>query len=206
MIIEHTEALHVIDVNSGNKSNAESNQEDTAVRVNIEACKEIARQLRLRDMGGIIVIDFIDMKKRDNKKKIFDQMKKEMKDDRSKFTILPLSKFGLMQITRQRVRPELNIATGEKCPTCDGTGKITASVIISDEVEKTVEYLLGKQNEKSLTLLLHPYLYAYFNSGMLSKRVKWFMKYFKWVKLVEDSSLALTEYHFINSAGEEIEV
>ncbi len=206
LIIEHTEALHVIDVNSGNKSNAESNQEATALRVNIEASKEIARQLRLRDMGGIIVIDFIDMKKRDNKKKLYDQMKKEMKEDRSKFTILPLSKFGLMQITRQRVRPELNISTGENRPTCNGTGKITASVLVADQIEKTVEYLLGKQNEKSLTLLLHPYLYAYFKSGTMSRRLKWFLQYFKWVKVVEDSSLALTEFHFINSAGEEIEV
>ena len=206
LIIEHTEALHVIDVNSGNKSNVESNQEDTALRVNIEATKEIARQLRLRDMGGIIVIDFIDMKKRENKKKLYDSMKKEMKDDRSKFTILPLSKFGLMQITRQRVRPELNIVTGEKCPTCDGTGKITASVLIADQIEKNVEYLLGKQNERSLTLVLHPYLYAYFIAGTMSKRLKWFLRYFKWVKVVEDSSLALTEFHFINSAGEDIEV
>ncbi len=206
LIIEHTEALHVIDVNSGNKSNAESNQEDTAMMVNTEATKEIARQLRLRDMGGIIVIDFIDMKKRDNKKKIYDEMKREMKDDRSKFTILPLTKFGLMQITRQRVRPELNIATGEKCPTCNGTGKITASVLIADQIEKNVEYLLGKQNEKSLTLLLHPYLYAYFKTGVISRRQKWFLQYFKWVKIIEDSSLALTEFHFINSVGEEIEV
>jgi len=206
LIIEHTEALHVIDVNSGNKSNTESNQEDTALMVNLEACKEIARQLRLRDMGGIIVIDFIDMKKRDNRKKLYDQMKTEMSEDRSKFTILPLSKFGLMQITRQRVRPELNIATGENCPTCDGTGKITASVLVADQIEKTIEYLLGKQNEKNMTVLLHPYLYAYFTAGTMSRRMKWFLKYFKWVKIVEDSSLALSEYHFINSAGEQVEV
>jgi len=206
LIIEHTEALHVIDVNSGNKSNVESNQEDTALRVNIEACKEIARQLRLRDMGGIIVIDFIDMRKKENQVKLYNQMKVEMSEDRSKFTILPLSKFGLMQITRQRVRPELNITTGENCPTCNGTGKISASVLVADEVEKTIEYLLGKQNEKNLTLVLHPYLYAYFKTGITSRRMKWFLKYFKWVKILEDSSLALTEYHFINSAGEEVKM
>lgn len=206
LIIEHTEALHVIDVNSGNKSNAESNQEDTALRVNLEATREIARQLRLRDMGGIIVIDFIDMKKRENKKRVYDQMKAEMREDRSKFTILPLSKFGLMQITRQRVRPELNISTREECPTCNGTGKIAASVLVADQIEKNIEYLLDKQNEKSLTVILHPYLYAYFKAGTMSRRLKWFLRYFKWVKIIEDSSLALTEYHFINSAGEEIEV
>jgi ribonuclease G len=123
VIIEHTEALHVIDVNSGNKSNQESDQETTALKTNLVAAKEIARQLRLRDMGGIIVIDFIDMKKADNKKAIYDAMREEMKDDRSKNTVLPLTKFGLMQITRQRVRPEVNIVTKETCPACNGTGK-----------------------------------------------------------------------------------
>jgi ribonuclease G len=128
LIIEHTEALHVIDVNSGNKSNREENQETTALSVNIEAAKEIARQLRLRDMGGIIVIDFIDMRNLENKKLIYKTIKDEMAEDKAKSTVLPLSKFGLMQITRERVRPEMNIATKEVCPTCNGTGKITASI------------------------------------------------------------------------------
>jgi len=117
LIIEHTEALHVIDVNSGNKSTSETDQESTALKVNMEAAAEIARQLRLRDMGGIIVIDFIDMRKLEHKRVVYEHMKEAMKTDRSKYTILPLSKFGLMQITRQRVRPELNIATREVCPT-----------------------------------------------------------------------------------------
>ncbi len=206
LIIEHTEALHVIDVNSGNKSNREEDQEATALTVNLEAAKEIARQLRLRDMGGIIVIDFIDMRRAENKKKVFARIKKEMEGDRSKHTILPLSKFGLMQITRQRVRPELNISTREVCPTCAGTGKIAASIIIADQIENTVKYFLEKQNEKKLTVALHPYVYAYFTKGVFSLRVKWFMKYFKWVNLVEDSSLAITEYSFINANGELIQV
>ena len=206
LVIEHTEALHVIDVNSGNKSNAEDNQETTALKVNLEAAKEVARQLRLRDMGGIIVVDFIDMKRSENKKKIYEQMKEEMKDDRSKFTILPLSKFGLMQITRQRVRPELNITTKEICPSCGGTGKITASISISYEIETMLDHLLKKQNEKSLTLALHPYLYAYFTSGFISRQRKWLLKYHKWVKLIEDTSLALSEYTFVNKNGEPIEM
>lgn len=206
LIIEHTEALHVIDVNSGNKSNREDDQEATALTVNLEAAKEIARQLRLRDMGGIIVIDFIDMRKVENKKKVFQRVKQEMEGDRSKHTILPLSKFGLMQITRQRVRPELNIATKEVCPTCSGTGTISATIAIADQIEETIKYFLTKQNEKKLTVSLHPYVYAYFTKGIYSIRVKWFMKYFKWVNLVEDSSLAITEYNFINSNGELIQV
>ncbi|MDH5382527.1 MAG: Rne/Rng family ribonuclease, partial [Cyclobacteriaceae bacterium] len=138
LIIEHTEALHVIDVNSGNKSSKEEDQEGTALSVNIEAAKEIARQLRLRDMGGIIVVDFIDLRKAENKKKVYDVMKEEMKEDRSKFTVLPLSKFGLMQITRQRVRPEMNIKTREVCPACEGTGKVTATILVSDQIEANI--------------------------------------------------------------------
>ncbi len=206
LIIEHTEALHVIDVNSGNKSNSEANQEATALAVNLEAAAEIARQLRLRDMGGIIVIDFIDMRKAENKKLVYQKMKDEMKDDRSKFTVLPLSKFGLMQITRQRVRPEVNIITAEKCPTCNGTGQITASIQVAEEIEQTLEHLLVDQNEKNISLALHPYLYSFFTRGVYSIRFKWFMKYHKWVKLIEDSSLAVTEYKFLNSELEVIEV
>ncbi|MCV9388540.1 Rne/Rng family ribonuclease [Reichenbachiella ulvae] len=204
LIIEHTEALHVIDVNSGNKSNAEDNQESTALKVNMDAAKEIARQLRLRDMGGIIVIDFIDMRKVENKKLLFQKMKDEMKTDRSKFTVLPLSKFGLMQITRQRVRPELNIKTREVCPSCNGSGKITASILVTDQIEKDIEHLMTKQNEKKLTIALHPYLYAYFTSGLVSRRMKWYFKYKRWISLAEDSSKAILEYNFINGLGEEI--
>ncbi|OHX67528.1 Rne/Rng family ribonuclease [Flammeovirga pacifica] len=204
LVIEHTEALHVIDVNSGNKSNAENNQEATAFNVNLEAATEIARQLRLRDMGGIIVIDFIDMKKAEHKQKLYQHMKQEMKADRSKHTVLPLSKFGLMQITRQRVRPELSIVTKEKCPTCNGTGKITASIAIADQVEAEVMYLLEKQNGQKLKLGVHPYLYSYFTGGFPSRRMKWFFSHFKWIKIFEDSSLALSEYKFFDHHDEEI--
>jgi ribonuclease G len=206
LIIEHTEALHVIDVNSGNKSNREENQETTALSVNIEAAKEIARQLRLRDMGGIIVIDFIDMKNQENKKLIFKTMKDEMEEDKAKSTVLPLSKFGLMQITRERVRPQMNIATKEVCPTCNGTGKITASILVSDLIEKNIEHLLVKQNEKDLVLAVHPYVYAYFTKGLISKRVKWYFRYKRWVNMVMDSSMGVTEFKFLNKEGEEIQV
>jgi ribonuclease G len=206
LIIEHTEALHVIDVNSGNKSNKEDNQEDTALKVNLDAADEIARQLRLRDMGGIIVIDFIDMRRIENKKKLYATMKEAMKDDRSKHTILPLSKFGLMEITRQRVRPELAIATKELCPTCSGTGKISASIQVADQVENTIKYFFESQNEKKITVALHPYLYTYFTAGLFSRRVKWFFKYFRWVNMEEDSSKALTEFEVLNAQGEPIQI
>ena len=206
LIIEHTEALHVIDVNSGNKSNAGVDQEATALAVNTEAAKEIARQLRLRDMGGIIVIDFIDMRKADNKKAVYQAMKEVMKDDRAKNTILPLTKFGLMQITRQRVRPELNIATREVCPTCGGTGKVSATILVSDQIEKNLEYILTTQNQKGISMTVHPYLYAYFTKGIFSKRWEWYRKYHTWVKVESDSSLSLSDYSFNDKMGEEIEM
>ena len=206
LIIEHTEALHVIDVNSGNKSNSESDQEGTALSVNLKAAEEVARQLRLRDMGGIIVVDFIDMRKPDNKKALYQKMKEVMRSDRAKHTILPLTKFGLLQITRQRVRPELNIATTEICPTCGGTGKIAPSLLVTDQIEHHIDYLLVKQNEKDITISMHPFVHAYFTKGIYSRQMQWFMKYKKWVNLEVDSSLGLVNYHFHNKTGEEIEL
>jgi ribonuclease G len=207
LIIDHTEALHVIDVNSGNKSTREESQETTALSVNLEAAKEIARQLRLRDMGGIIVVDFIDMRSQDGRKLIYKTMKDEMgNNDRAKHTVLPLSKFGLMQITRERVRPQMNIITKEVCPACNGTGSITASILITDQIEQHIEHLFVKQNETELVLALHPFLYAYYTKGIISKRVKMFFKYKRWVKIVKDSSLGITEFHFLNKDGEEIDV
>lgn len=207
LIIEHTEAMHVIDVNSGNMGNASGgNQESTALEVNTQAAKEIARQLRLRDLGGIVVVDFVDMRKADNRRKVNDLMKKEMKNDRSRHTVLGLSKFNLMQITRQRVRPELNITTQETCPTCGGTGKISASIVISDQIINTVEGLIREQNEKGLTITLHPYLYAFFTKGVMSQQMKWFLKYKTWVNFIQDSSLGLTEYFIRNKSGQEVQV
>jgi len=206
LIIEHTEALHVIDVNSGNKSNSETDQENTALNVNLTAAKEVARQLRLRDLGGIIVVDFIDMKSVENRQKVFDVVREEMKRDRSKYTILPISKFGLMQITRQRVRPEQNIITGEVCPTCGGTGKITASILVTDQIEAIIDDLLTVQNQKSITLYVHPFVHSYYTKGLVSKQRKLYFKYYKWIKFVQDTSLGITDFRVTDDRGEEIEL
>lgn len=206
LIIEHTEALHVIDVNSGNKSSHEDDQETTALKVNMDAAGEIARQLRLRDMGGIIVVDFIDMRKQDNRKKVYDRMRNEMKDDRSKHTVLPLSKFGLLQITRQRVRPELNIATREVCPSCGGSGQIAATIMIADQVINTIDHVFTTQNEGGITVSLHPFLYAFFTKGVVSQRMKWFFKYWKWIGMEEDTSLGIADFRISNRKGDLIEV
>ena len=206
LIIEHTEALHVIDVNSGHRVKAENTQETNALDVNIESAIEIARQLRLRDMGGIIVIDFIDMHDAANRRKLFQKLKDEMAKDHAKHTILPPSKFGLVQITRQRVRPEMTIQILEKCPVCEGTGEIKPSIIFIDEIENNLNYLIRDQNETHLTLTVHPYIYAYLTKGLFSIHWKWFLKYGKFIKIKHMAAYNFLEYHFFNNNGNEIKM
>ncbi len=206
LIIEHTEALHVIDVNSGHRVNSGISQEDNALAVNLEAASEIARQLRLRDMGGIIVIDFIDMHEGLNRRKLYQKLKDEMARDRAKHSILPPSKFGLVQITRQRVRPEMNVEILEKCPVCEGSGEIKPSVMQVDEIENNLRYLVRDQNERKLTITVHPFIYAYLTHGWISIRMKWFLKFKQWVSLKPVSSHHLLEYHFLNKQDDEIKI
>ncbi len=206
LIIEHTEAMHVVDINSGHRVNKEQNQEENAVSVNIESAKELARQLRLRDMGGIIVVDFIDMRQAANRRKLFQALKEEMAKDRAKHTILPPSKFGLVQITRQRVRPETNVKVLEKCPVCDGTGEMKPSMLFVDEIENNIRYLVQDQNEKGLTLVLHPYLFAYLTKGLISQQVNWYFKFKRWIRIKPDKSYHFLEYHFFNKNNDEIKI
>jgi ribonuclease G len=203
LIIEHTEAMHVVDVNSGNRKGADG-QESNALATNIEAAEEIARVLQLRDMGGIVAIDFIDMHDRENNKILFEKIKEYMKSDRAKHNVLPPSKFGVVEITRQRVRPETEIKTNETCPTCNGTGEVQASILFAEEIENNLHYLLQDKKEKKLTLMVHPYLEAFFTRGLMSKRVKWFLKYKKWVSVRPMTSYHLLEYNFVNDKNEEI--
>ncbi len=204
LIIEHTEALHVIDVNSGNRSRKTNDQETNALEVNIAAAGEIGRQLRLRDMGGIIVVDFIDMHLSENKQKLFEKMKEAMAIDRTKHNILPLSKFGLMQITRQRVRPEMSIETIETCPTCAGTGEITPSVLFVDELYNNIQYLTENYKSTVLTVKLHPYIASYITNGIFSKRLKWSLKLKKWIKVVPVSAYSFLAFDFFDTKGEKI--
>jgi ribonuclease G len=204
LIIEHTEALHVIDVNSGYKS-VSNNQEQNALETNLEAAEEIARQLRLRDLGGIIVVDFIDMKLLENKKKLADSMEGFMQPDRAKHAVLPISKFGLMQITRQRMKPEMNINTSEVCPSCNGTGKISSTLILEDEIEKNLSYLI-MQKHTGLTIAVHPILYTYLTSGFISKRRRWIWKYKQKIKVAINNNYHLTEFHFFDDSDEEIKL
>ncbi len=204
LVIEHTEAMHVIDVNSGHKI-ASGDQAEAVFAVNMESAEEIARQLRLRDIGGIIIIDFIDMRVPEHKKLLIGKMRDFMRKDRAQHTILPLSKFGLMQITRQRVRPEVKINTAEICPGCKGTGKINPSILLTDEIQRDLEYILQSRPNSTLVLKTHPYVQTYLTKGFWnSPQMKWYRRFFRWIKVTEDADFQLTEYKFFDSNQDEI--
>jgi ribonuclease G len=206
IVIEHTEALHVIDINSGHRVNQDQNQESNALDVNLEAAAEVARQLRLRDMGGIIVVDFIDMTQGLNRRKLFEKLRDEMKRDRAKHSILPPSKFGLVQITRQRVRPEMNVQILEKCPACGGSGEIRPTALLTDDIENNLSYLIREQNEKNLTVIVHPYVYAFLTHGWFNYRWKWWRKFSQRIRIQKQVSYHFLEYHFVNRNGDEIKM
>lgn len=196
LIIEHTEALHVVDVNSGNRTRSANGQEANALDVNLGAADELARQLRLRDMGGIIVVDFIDMNLAEDRQMLYERMCKNMQKDRARHNILPLSKFGLMQITRQRVRPAIDVNVEETCPTCFGTGKIKSSILFVEQLEGKVDRLVNKIGVKKFYLHVHPYVAAYINQGFISLKRKWQMKYGRGVHVVPSQKMALLQYEF----------
>lgn len=206
LIIEHTEALHVVDVNSGNRMKNANGQEGNALEVNLGAADELARQLRLRDMGGIIVVDFIDMNEPENRQKLYERMCQNMQKDRARHNILPLSKFGLMQITRQRVRPAMDINTMETCPTCFGKGAIQSSILFTDTLENKIDYLVNKLGIKKFSLHIHPYVAAYINQGLMSLKLKWQMKYGLGIRIVPNQKLAFLEYVFYDTDNEEIDM
>lgn len=204
LVIEHTEAMHVIDVNSGNTAKSETNQEASALRTNIEAAEEIARQLRLRDMGGLVVIDFIDMRQAENRKQVHEKLKGYMEQDRAKHQVLPVSRFGLVEITRQRVRPEMEIKTAEKCPTCNGTGEVQAAITVIDEIENNLKAVFDEQKENSVKLMAHPFVAAYLQKNMYGYQRKWFKQFKKWIAIEPKNALTLLDYEFVDKAGNEI--
>ncbi len=206
LIIEHTEALHVVDVNSGNRSHSDNGQEANALDVNLGAADELARQLRLRDMGGIIVVDFIDMNLAEDRQLLYERMCKNMQNDRARHNILPLSKFGLMQITRQRVRPAMDVNVEENCPTCFGKGKIKSSILFTDQLERKIDRLVNKIGIKTFYLHVHPYVAAFINKGFISLKRKWQMKYGWGVHVIPSQKLAFLQYEFYDSKKQFIDM
>ena len=203
LVIEHTEAMHVIDVNSGNRIKTGTSEEN-ALRVNLEAAVEIVRQLRLRDMGGIIAIDFIDLAKAANRTILYRTLQELMKNDKARHTILPVNKFGVVQITRHRVRATTIIETSELCPTCKGSGKIKSTLLIQEDIENMIEYLIDKQLEKGFYLAVHPFVHAYLTKGIFSKQWKWFRRFRRWIRIIENSSYSVVEFKFFNKNNDEI--
>jgi ribonuclease G len=199
LIIEHTEALHVVDVNSGNRTRSAEGQEANVLEVNLGAADELARQLRLRDMGGIIVVDFIDMNLAEDRQMLYERMCKNMQQDRARHNILPLSKFGLMQITRQRVRPAMDVSVEETCPTCFGKGTIKSSILFTDQLESKIDNLVNKIGVKKFYLHVHPYVAAYINQGFMSLKRRWQMKYGMGVRVVSSQKLAFLQYEFYDA-------
>lgn len=203
VVIESTEAMHVVDVNSGPKMQRQD-QESSAIAVNLQAAEEIARQLRLRDIGGLIIIDFIDMRKSDNKTRLLREMRSYMKQDHAQHTILPLSKFGLMQITRQRVKPEVKIETAETCPTCNGTGNVNPTILLTDAIQRDLEFIISGRPNVKVSIETHPYVHAFFKRGLPSIQMKWYTKYMKWIKIRSNHDIPITQYKFYDDNDDEI--
>ena len=206
LIIEHTEAMHVVDVNSGTRIKKENGQEANALETNLRAADELARQLRLRDMGGIIVVDFIDMNLAEDRQMLYERMCENMKKDRARHNILPLSKFGLMQITRQRVRPAMDVAVEESCPTCHGTGKIKSSILFTDQLESKIDRLVNKIGIRRFTLHVHPYVAAFINQGVFSLKRRWQFKYGMGIKIIPSQKLAFLQYEFYDQKRQFIDM
>lgn len=207
IIIEHTEALHVIDVNSGNRTKATNDQESNALEVNLRAADEIARQLRLRDMGGIIVVDFIDMNKSEHRQQLYDHMREIMANDRARHNILPLSKFGLMQITRQRVRPALDIHTTEQCPSCFGKGEVQPSILFTDTLYEKLEYLVNDLQQTGFIMYVHPFVDAYIKKGLFTSIYRsWRRKLGRKFRIIPDESLAYLQYRVFDKDKQELKL
>ncbi len=205
LVIEHTEAMHVIDVNSGPKRK-NTDQESAALSVNLEAADEIARQMKLRDMGGIIIVDFIDMRAPEHKRKLLQEFKKHMSTDRAQHTILPLTKFGLMQITRQRTRPEIKIKTAEVCPSCLGTGNVEPSILVTDDIERQLEMIFSARQKSKLKLVVHPFVKSHLKIGLFNKKIQWYRKYRSWIDIQVDTSYPINKFKFFDKNDDEIRI
>ena len=195
LIFEQTEAMYVVDVNSG-KYAAKKAQEENSLKTNLEAAREIAKQLRLRDIGGIIVVDFIDQREDTNRKKVYDEIKREFKKDRAKTNVLPMSDFGLMQITRQRIRPSVVKSVSKVCPMCGGSGNVVTQNTILADIEGWLTKFRYSYNYRKVELTVNPYLYSYLTTGFINKRWRWMFSYKMYISIAKDDTVSMNDYKF----------
>lgn len=193
IIVEQTEAMVVVDVNSGRYA-PQRDQEQNSLRTNLEAAREVCRQLRLRDIGGIIVVDFIDLLEETNKKKVYDELRKEFRKDRAKVTVLPMTELGLVQITRQRIRQSILHSFSEPCPVCGGAGMVQSKASIVNHIERWIKRFKSESKEFRLTLRIHPSIAGYLREGRISRLMKIQFKFLVLVKLQEDPKLSIDEF------------
>lgn len=204
LVIEHTEAMTVIDINSGTKTAKDTDREENVLHVNMEAAEEIARQLRLRDIGGLIIVDFIDMRSTENQRILLEHMRNLMKRDKTKHVCLPLSKFGLMEITRERVRPVIDLASNETCPVCRGTGQVKPTTLIIDDIEHSLNFICSELKIKYLVLKVHPFVASFLKKNLISKRIRWVLKYKTWISVISSPNMHLLDYKFLDRKGNDI--
>lgn len=204
LIFEQTEAMYVVDVNSGPYA-AKQSQEDNSLKTNLEAAREVAKQLRLRDIGGIIVVDFIDLRHDKNRKKIYDELKKEFKKDPAKTNVIGMSDFGLVQITRQRIRPSVVNSVSKVCPSCAGTGTVVTQNTIVADLDAWISKFKNTTDYRAIDIYVNPYLKAFLDQGFFSKKRKWMLRYFVKITLIEDETVSLNEYK-ITLAGSDIDI
>ncbi len=204
LIFEQTEAMYVVDVNSGPYA-AKEKQEDNSLKTNLEAAREVAKQLRLRDIGGIIVVDFIDLRSNKNRKKIYDELKKEFKKDPAKTNVIGMSDFGLVQITRQRIRPSVVNSVSKVCPTCGGSGNVVTKNTIIADLDAWLSKFRTTTDYRAVDIYINPYLKAYLEKGLLSIRRKWMFRYWLKITLVGDETISLNEYK-ATIAGSDIDI
>ncbi len=204
LIFEQTEAMYVVDVNSGPYA-AKERQEDNSLKTNLDAAREIAKQLRLRDIGGIIVVDFIDLRDEKNRKKIYDELKKEFRKDQAKTNIIGMSDFGLVQITRQRIRPSVVNSVSKVCPMCGGSGNVVSQDTIVTDIESWINTFKHNTSYRAIDLYVNPYLKSFLTKGMFSKRWKWMSKYHVKVSIIGDETISLNEFH-VTLAGSDIDI
>lgn len=202
IFIDHTEALTAIDVNSGRFS-GKDDHDLNSLKINLDAAKEIARQLRLRDIGGIIIIDFIDMINPKNRQRLEDEFKRELRKDRSQANIAPLSEFGIIEMTRERVRPSLLFAISEPCPACVGTGRVISKSTTSAKIERWIKRYRREGGSRSIQLVVHPELAKYLSAGHKSLIRKLTWSYWTRIKVVTDENVSLDDFRFLDKMGEE---